>query len=78
MATYSFPNFNIKIQSPNITICQFIDRFDGTGIVSVPLQLDSSPNNTRFIVDLAYTYTTELTKAERLTWALAELVQYEV
>jgi len=78
MATYSFPNFNIQIQSPTVTVCQFLDRCDGTGIISVMLQLDQAPTGTRFIVDLDYTYTTERTKAERLTWALNELIQYEV
>lgn len=78
MATYSFPNFKVQIQDPIITVHQFLDRYDGTGIISMCLQVGEGLDSTKFIVDLAYTYVSELTKAQRLTWALDELVQYEV
>jgi hypothetical protein len=77
--TYEFDDFQIQIHAPIITVHQFIDNMDGTGLVSILLSLGASPNNTRFVVELeGFTYTGNPTHAEIEAWALLELVNYEV
>ena len=80
MAVYKFDEFQIQINAPTISIYRHQDNRDGTCIISVLLSLGAAPANTQFLIELhGFTYTGgQPTYAEMQTWALAELIQYEV
>ena len=77
MATYKFPQFNVEITDPTVTV-QVVHDFIQEKICNVEVIL-STPSTLFGVTFLGYTYTSDWNDQDIINWVTnVELPQYEV
>jgi hypothetical protein len=77
MATYKFPQFNVEIVNPNVSV-EIVHDYIQLRICNVEVLL-STPTAKFGITFLGYTYTTDWTDQDIIDWVNnVELPKYEI